>query len=202
MKIRSFLAFDIPGGVRNHLAALIEDLRQYGADVQWMDPATLHVTIRFFGDVEESRLLGPIREQVAALLVASPVVQLECAGVGVFPNWKYPRVIWTGFSGDVEPVIALHDRMNHALQDFSLKPDARTFRLHLTIGRVRSGKKKEALVKRVESLGPVSFGEVAVTQLVLYKSQLTKQGAVYTPLETFALSASASSHDSQPKELP
>ncbi|MBI2346334.1 MAG: RNA 2',3'-cyclic phosphodiesterase [Deltaproteobacteria bacterium] len=185
MKIRSFLAFDMPPVVKQTLGALIADLRRMGPDLKWAVPEQLHVTLRFFGAVEESLLSGAIATAIRGVTATERPHAVHCAGLGVFPNWKYPRVIWAGFAGDTEPVIALHDRLAKALENFPLKPDERVFRLHLTIARAK-GHPPPALVKTVESLGPIEFGKVPIDQLTLYKSQLTRSGSIYTPLVELA----------------
>ncbi len=187
MKHRAFLAFDIPDHVQQRLDALIADLRQHDEHVRWSEMGRFHVTVAFFGDVEEDVLLGPLSQRIASIAAASKPVAIECQGIGVFPNWKYPRVIWAGFAGETEPLMQLHDDVAKVLPEFGIAPDERAFRLHLTLGRAKSLKGSSPLVKRVESLGPVSFGELAVDQLILYKSQLTKAGSIYTALQEFPL---------------
>ncbi|MBI4238138.1 MAG: RNA 2',3'-cyclic phosphodiesterase [Deltaproteobacteria bacterium] len=186
MKLRAFLAFEIPDVVRRAVATLMHDLRQYsGEDVKWTAPEHMHVTMRFFGSVEASLLNGEIATRVARLAARYGPLTLDCSGVGVFPNWKYPRVIWVGFAGPTESLLHLHDELNHACAGLPIAADERQFRLHLTVARAGRSALRAALVKRVESLGPVQFGAVPVAQLTLYKSQLTKSGSVYTPLQTF-----------------
>ncbi|MBI2344380.1 MAG: RNA 2',3'-cyclic phosphodiesterase [Deltaproteobacteria bacterium] len=188
MTVRAFLAFEIPDSIVRSLRALIHDLQGYGGTaVRWTDTGAFHVTMRFFGEIREDLLLGPIADAIASVTAGAKPVALTCEGVGVFPNWKYPHIIWAGFSGETTPLLDLHEGLNHALADFPLPQDDRAFRLHLTLGRAKGLKGKSPLVKRVESLGPVTFGEVTVDTLVLLRSELTKGGAVYTPLKTFHL---------------
>lgn len=187
MKLRAFLAFDIPAWVHERLAALIADLRQYDDSVHWTADGQFHVTIAFFGSVDAELLQGPMSDRVATVAAHAKPVALECQGIGVFPNWKYPRVIWAGFAGEAEPLVQLHHTLATSLTEFGLSTDERAFRLHLTLGRAKSLKGSSPLVKRVESLGPVSFGELTVDRFVLYKSQLTKLGPIYTALKEFPL---------------
>lgn len=185
MKLRAFLAFDIPPKVQQTLGALIADLRAKAPDIKWAVPDQLHVTIRFFGAVEEALLTGEIAAAIRGVVGHERPHTIHCAGVGVFPHWKYPRVIWAGFAGDTEPVITLHERLQTALAPFPLPKNDRAFRLHLTIGRARSPLKKGVLMHTVESLGPIDFGDVPIDHLTLYKSQLTRHGSIYTPVEIF-----------------
>lgn len=187
MKVRSFLAFDIPPNVQGVLGNLINDLRTKSSGVKWAEHANLHVTLKFFGDVEEDLLLGDMSRAISEAIKGIQPVIIECSGVGVFPDWRYPRIIWAGFMGDTEPVIDLQKRLEKALEVFPLPKDKRAFRLHLTIGRVKEPKGVGPLVHLVEALGPIKFGEVKIDHLTLYKSQLTKMGSVYTCLKRFEL---------------
>jgi len=185
MKIRSFLAFDIPKDVRQKLAKLINDFAAKETGVRWLDPETLHVTMKFFGDVDEELLLGDISRDIEEVTSKTIPFSLDCTGLGVFPNWKYPQIIWAGFLGDSEPVLNLKDALDSSLAKYALKKDARAFRLHLTIGRAKEIKGSGKLATLISGLGPISFGRVSVKGLTLYKSVLTKTGSIYTPLKEF-----------------
>lgn len=187
MKIRSFLAFDIPVDVRAKLEKVIKGLAEKESRVRWTRPENMHVTIKFFGSVEEELLLGPVSEVIQAAVRTNPTALLECRGIGVFPNWKYPRVIWAGFAGETKKVIDIQKGVEAALNGFDLHHDNREFKLHLTLGRVKGILKNSPIVGLLGKLGTIPFGEVAVKKLVLYKSVLTKEEAVYTPLRIFNL---------------
>lgn len=187
MKIRSFLAFDIPDEVRKNLAKVIADFREKERAVKWANPENMHVTLKFFGSVEEDLLLGEISNRIESVVRGHGPPVLRCEGIGVFPNWKYPRVFWAGFSGETEKTVNLQKAIESTLSPLKLREDRREFRLHLTIGRAKGALKKSPLIDLVEKLGPVGFGEVRVDKLVLYKSVLTKAGPVYTPLKEFSL---------------
>lgn len=187
MKIRSFLAFDIPDEVRGKLSNLVADFREKEKRIKWVDVENLHVTMKFFGDIEEEFLFGEISSQIEAVTAKNKAINLYCQGIGVFPNWKYPSVVWAGFSGDSESIIKLQSGIENALLDSDVHKDERMFRLHLTLGRVKGRIKNSPIVDLVEKLGPVKFGEVPVKRLLLYKSVLTKAGPVYTQIGEFRL---------------
>ncbi len=187
MKIRSFLAFDVPKDVRQKLARLIVDFSKRETDVRWLSAENMHVTMKFFGDVEEALLMGDISKAIETVTSQTQAIPLECSGVGVFPNWKYPRVIWAGFLGDADPVLNLKSHLDEALAPFPLKQDARAFRLHLTIGRAKEIKGTGLLMTLINELGPINFGRVRIDKLTLYKSVLTKEGSVYTAIREFKL---------------
>ncbi len=188
MKIRSFLAFDIPPKMKAELGSVIGLLSQKARDVKWVKPERMHCTIRFFGDVEEDLLTGKLSQVIEREVLHQAPVHLVGHGVGVFPNWRYPRVLWAGLAGETESVISLHAKLEHAFEELGLPHDPRRLRLHLTLGRARSPLRNcDALVHMVEKMAEYEFGEVDVNALTLYKSELTKDGPIYTALRTFPL---------------
>jgi len=190
MKIRSFLAFDIPEEMKEELGSVIELLSPKVKGVKWVKPRKMHCTIRFFGNVEEDLLMGRLSDVIAREVRHQSPIHLSDHGIGVFPNWRYPRVLWAGLTGETDAMISLHAKLEEAFDEFGIKKDPRELRLHLTLGRARSAfKNKEALVGLVEKMAEKEFGEFDVKELVLYKSELTKDGPIYTSLKRFSLGA-------------
>lgn len=179
------MAFDITPKVKQTLGKLIGDFSRKETGVKWTNPENMHVTMKFFGDIEESLLLGKISESIKSVTDKTKTANLNCSGVGVFPNWKYPKIIWAGFLGDVEPVLQLQSNLETALKDYDIKKDERAFRLHLTIGRAKDIKSSGTLMTLINELGPIDFGKVIIDHLTLYKSLLTKDGPIYTSLRRF-----------------
>lgn len=192
MKIRSFLAFDIPEEVKAEMASVISVLASKERDVRWVAPELMHCTIRFFGEVEEKLLFQKLSPMIEQEVLHQAPVRLEARGIGVFPNWRYPRVIWAGIGGETETVVALHSKLEEAFQDFPLPKDQRMLRLHLTMGRAKSPiRANSPLLHLVEKMVEHAFGEFTVDALTLYESRLTKDGPIYTALRRFPLGANA-----------
>ena len=188
MSIRSFLAFDITDEVKNEMASIIKLLEPKAKGVKWINPELMHCTMKFFGYVEEKLLSGNISAVIEEAVKNQAPFNLKGIGVGVFPNWRYPRVIWAGLVGDVEAAISLHEKLEAVLRPFDFKKDERQFRMHLTLGRAKSPLKNcGALVALVEKLADKEFGEFTVDHLTLYKSVLTREGPIYTALREFKL---------------
>lgn len=177
----------IPEKVRQRLGALIREFQQKTPEVDWIPPDKLHVTLFFFGSVEEKKLLDDMIPVVKRVLSSEPPLDLDCGGVGVFPNWKYPKVIWAGITGNTDRLLLLHDQIREILAPFGVKKDRRLFRPHLTIGRADKIRKDAQIVRLVEQLGPIQFGHIPVRELILFKSELTKEGPLYTPLRVLSL---------------
>jgi len=188
MKIRSFLAFDIPDDVKTELAGVIEMLSPKVGGVKWVSPDRMHCTIRFFGSIEEDMLSGKLPRLIESEVRHQAPFTLAGHGLGVFPNWRYPRVLWAGLQGDTEAVISLHSKLERAFEEMGLRKDPRVLRLHLTLGRAKSPfKNSQELVKIVEKMADADFGEFTVDSLALYRSDLTKEGPIYTELKRFPL---------------
>ncbi|HPQ81748.1 MAG TPA: RNA 2',3'-cyclic phosphodiesterase [bacterium] len=186
MKHRAFLAFDITDHMRSELAQLIGILSSKAKGIRWVKPELMHCTLRFFGDVDEELLLGKLSDVVAESVLHQAPIHLLGEGVGCFPNWRYPKILWAGLGGDTEAVISLHSRLEEAFGEFGLQRDPRSLRLHLTLGRAKSALRGcEPLIQVVEKLTDRKFGELNVSALTLYKSVLTKDGPVYTALRKF-----------------
>jgi 2'-5' RNA ligase len=187
MKVRSFLAFDIPDSMKEELGKIIDVMSTKVQGIKWVRSEIVHCTVKFFGDVEEDFLLGKISKTIEEELKHQAPFKLKGVGIGVFPNWRYPRVIWAGLVGDADTASSLYQRLETTLEKFDLKKDHRkAFRLHLTLGRAKSKLKDvSSLVTFVEKQVDRAFGEFTVDRLTLYKSVLTKEGPIYTPLKEF-----------------
>src|SRR5712671_573369 len=92
--MRLFIALEIPSAVRENLAELLKSLRSMSPQTRWVRPENLHVTLKFIGEVPETRLVG-IREALAGVR-SNQSVALDFRGLGFFPNEKHPRVFWAG----------------------------------------------------------------------------------------------------------
>ncbi|MFH0798605.1 MAG: RNA 2',3'-cyclic phosphodiesterase [Pseudomonadota bacterium] len=188
MKLRSFLAFDINDEMRAELASIIALLSPKAKGVRWVKPELMHCTLRFFGDVEEDMLVGNLSEVIEREIRHQTPIHLTGRGVGAFPNWRYPRVLWAGLAGETEAMMSLHAKLAAAFEEFDLPKDRREFRLHLTLGRMKSAPRDSGpLMQLVEKLADREFGELDIRTLTLYKSVLTKEGPIYTGLKTFNL---------------
>jgi RNA 2',3'-cyclic 3'-phosphodiesterase len=183
--VRAFLACDPPEEVRRGIATIQNRLKkQFGSAVRWVRPEGIHLTLKFFGDIPMSALEtigGVVHEQVRGLNPLS----LQVQKIGIFPNANRPRVVWLGITGDVGRLIALQKKIDMGLQAYGFEREERAFSPHLTLGRVKSPQGMAGLGKLIEE-GDAAAGEFQATELILFKSDLKPDGAVYTKLETFA----------------
>jgi len=182
---RLFFAIALPDAVRRELDGSLESIRgRIGNEIRWTPTHQLHVTLRFLGDVDAHRIPG-LREAARAAVGARDPFRLSFAGLGAFPNLRRPKVIWLG----VKPVPALVEvraAVEEAVVSAGLERDARPFRPHVTLGRVR---------RTASAPAPFSgrgfdlvFGQtVRVDRVALVESVLGRGGATHAPVAEFPL---------------
>ena len=192
---RLFVALDLPAGAKAALAAAERQLQGLlPAGVRWVNPAGIHLTLKFLGATEAGRvdaLLAALHDAAAG---DQPPFPLHLDGLGVFPNYREPRVIWAGVGGDLDSLAKAQRRVEQAMARLGFPEESRAFRPHLTLGRVRDGVAPaarrqigEIMTTQAAALSPEYAWQTGEIHLI--RSNLTPQGAVYTPLGMAALGA-------------
>jgi len=188
-RVRTFIAVDIDAATRKAAQGLIDQLRQAGADVKWVEPENLHLTVKFLGDVDADKLAqvcGAVEKAVAEL---APFA-LELRGAGAFPNVRRPQTIWLGAEEGDDRMAELAERIETVLEPFRFRRETRRYRTHLTLGRLRregAGVGVGDLGRLVEQLAGYEAGRMPVEELVVYSSELTRAGPVYEAMGRAAL---------------
>jgi len=185
--IRSFVAFDIGNAqVLKRLGEAQDILAKTGADLSFVKPQNIHITLRFLGDITLS-MMEKIDKEMQSIVFRP--FDVEIKGMGAFPNVKYARVVWAGIQQGADELMAVFNQLELRLRQLGLAPDSKGFSPHLTIARVRSGRNKQALVSCVNELTAYEFGKVHADCLRLKKSVLTPQGPIYSILKEAHASA-------------
>lgn len=168
---RTFVALPIPADRRAALAALQREIAGEWPGIRWADPAGLHLTLAFLGDLADDRQAEVGRAVAMAAAGASPF-GLEIARVGAFPAPRRPRVVWAGVEGpDLPRLDALQRAVVAELRAIGLAPADPRFHPHITLGRPRPGRARG--VDPASILGARaswSGGPLAVTEVVTYAS--------------------------------
>jgi 2'-5' RNA ligase len=188
--VRAFVALALDREVQAAVEAATDELRRdLAGAVRWVPTATLHVTVRFLGDVLPDTL-ERLRRELAERTAPSGPFDLLVAGAGAFPPRGRPRVLWVG----IEPTPALadlHARVEDACEAAGLAREARAFRPHVTVGRPRPGAAfSESGVRG--GLGRVGFvAAQRVASLHLMRSDLSPAGARHSTLAHAPFGAAA-----------
>jgi 2'-5' RNA ligase len=184
--LRSFLAIELPGTILKKIGGVQEDLKSSNADVRWVSSERIHLTLKFFGNINESRI-EPIVKSIEGLIQTTSPFPLRVTGIGAFPHLKNPRVIWIGLLDEKEVLISFQKRMEAELEKIEFEPEDRPFQAHLTLGRVKSSRGKDELVARIERYREEEFGDFRVEKVTLFRSDLRPTGPIYTPLREIRL---------------
>ena len=184
--IRSFLAIELPKPILTKIGEVQGDLRSTHAEVTWVNAEKIHLTLKFFGNIEESRI-DPIFRSIEEPVRKTLPFSLKVRGVGAFPHLKNPRVIWIGLVDEKEVLTSFQKQIETQLEKIGFQPENRPFHPHLTLGRMKSSRGKEELVGRMEKHREEEFGDFQVERVVLFKSDLKPSGPIYTLLRELRL---------------
>jgi len=187
--IRSFIAAKLPVAVQLAISGLQKQLADRDLDVRWTAAGNIHLTLKFLGLIDESRIADIAAVLAEAAGGFSPL-QLAAKGVGVFPSPERARVIWVGLAGHLAELAALQGFLAKRLAAIGFPQENRPFTGHLTLGRVKK-RMPPSRVRAALDAGPEFSSEAfVVDRMVLFKSDLRPTGAVYTELHQAPLSPS------------
>lgn len=194
--IRAFLAVELSQELRSAIASFQDEVKRRlqkegsrEARISWVQPASMHVTIKFLGDMDE-QLVAPLRDAVAQAIGSRQTSIVPIERLGAFPRPQGPRVLWVGPSQDWERgeealrLAAVHRSIEEACEGFGFTREAKPFNPHLTLARIKEGERQvgNALARSGMMDGPAALGSLAVQAVVLMKSDLRTTGSVYTKM--------------------
>ena len=189
-QVRSFIAIELPNELKvglNQLEAQLKSGKQPG--VKWVNPYSIHLTLKFLGSIAVDKISQITRSMSEAVQGISPF-HLEVKELGAFPNLRRVQVVWVGISGEVDRLGQLQQRIESNLACLGFAPESRPFTPHLTLARLRN----QASLDERQRLGELIAGtrfEVAYTIKVdtisLIRSQLTREGAIYSRISAVGL---------------
>jgi len=184
--MRAFIAVNLDENLRRCVAETQEKLRATGADVKWVKPESIHLTLKFLGWVDDARLPA-VGEAVSAALKGVAPFRLRLEQVGGFPTATAPRVIWVGVKEGAQELSGLAERVEAALEPLGFQREERAFSPHVTVGRHRTPSGRQALAAMMQQERERSFGEMEVRRVELMRSDLRPTGAIYTSQRAFEL---------------
>ena len=180
-RVRAFLAVDLAVATVRRIGEAQAGVRRVaeskGFRVSWVDPARMHVTLKFLGDVH-AELIPAIGDRVARALGGRRPFEVEAAGLGAFPSLERPRVLWAGMR-DAGPMTDLARALEGAMVELGLPAADRAFHAHVTLGRVKEG---AGPAEFLSDLRETSFGNSRIDDVVLYRSTLNPKGPEYRAL--------------------
>ena len=177
---RIFAAFDISSQAQTQLLDHIETLRSEFSDlrVSWEKAGKLHITMKFFGDLEERKvsLLSNVFEEISRRI--SPF-NLQITKTGVFPSPHNARILWLGLQDKKGSLSEINNILESECEKVGFKKEKRSFKPHLTIARLRQpDKSKDLIEKHLQKNFEIASFEVG--EIIIYESKIYSTGSVYS----------------------
>ncbi|MEK6742519.1 MAG: RNA 2',3'-cyclic phosphodiesterase [Nitrospirota bacterium] len=194
--MRTFISIELPPEIKQGIARVQEQLRSAGANAGWTRSEGIHLTLKFLGEVEESKT-REIMQTLAGATQGIGKLNLEVAGAGAFPTGKNPRVLWLGVTGDVEKLGLLQGAVEDAMVTLGFEREERKFSPHLTLARIKFPKPRDNWQQMIENIRDVKLGGFEANRVSLMKSELKREGAVYTEVGRVELKKQESGDRSQ-----
>jgi 2'-5' RNA ligase len=189
-QVRCFIAIGLPDQIKAGLRELQAQLKSGGqTSIKWVDPYSIHLTLRFLGGVDAAQIT-PITAATEEAVRGVAPFSLKVEGLGAFPNLRRVQVVWVGVSGEVDRLVHLHQRIENNLAQLGFAPENRRFTPHLTLARVRdraSSGEREGLGELIAATKFEAAPSFPVAAVSLMKSQLTREGAIYSRISTAEL---------------
>lgn len=189
-QIRSFIAVELPDELKLALIRLQDQLKSGGqAPVKWVDPYNIHLTLKFLGDISTD-MVGKITVALEGAVRGITPFHLEAKDLGAFPNLKRVQVVWVGIGGEVDRLSQLQQSIESSLAPLGFVSESRPFTPHLTLARLRdraTPDDRQSLGQLIASAGFEAVYSIDVNSIHLMRSQLTREGAVYSRISSIRL---------------
>ena len=196
--MRLFVALDIEEEIRRRIADFISQMRVLAPAARWVNPESLHITLKFIGEKPDA-MVKDIERTLEG--ISAEELQISFLGRGFFPTAKSARVFWVGIEAD-RGLADLAARVEDALLGLEIPKEERAFSPHLTLARAGGGsgapgRRKgdrpnqvfAGVQKKLAEVQAPEFGTMLAREFFLYRSQLSSQGSRYTKIARFPLGA-------------
>jgi 2'-5' RNA ligase len=179
-QVRSFISIDLEDPqILSRVASILSSLQSVGGDLKPVERENIHLTLKFLGNVSTPRL-GEVKVSLQQL--DFPAFTAEIKGAGAFPNLNHMNVIWVGVNEGWSQVERIYEQVEKLLSGLGFRRENRPFSPHITIARVRSGKKRDEIANFLQHLSDESFGTITVDKVRLKQSILSSSGPKYSTL--------------------
>jgi len=179
-QVRSFISIDLEDQqILSRITSILSSLQSLGGDLKPVERENIHLTLKFLGNVPTPRL-SEVKSSLQQLIF--PLFTAEIKGAGAFPNLNHMNVIWVGVEECWSQVEQIYEQVEKLLSVLGFRRENRPFSPHITIARVRSGRKRDEIANFLRHLGNESFGTITVDKVRLKQSILSSSGPKYSTL--------------------
>jgi 2'-5' RNA ligase len=190
--MRSFLAVALREPTLSEAGRLLDDLAAAipRRECRWVRGQGLHLTLHFFGDLDDARV-GEVLAAVGPAAAGAGPFELGLGGLGSFPPRREPRVLWLGVTEGAGPLAALARSCQARLRDSGFDVDDRPFSAHCTLGRPRPGWSAATRAAWAEAVArEPALTPFTATAVTLFHSRPQPRGAVYEVVAELPLGVS------------
>jgi RNA 2',3'-cyclic 3'-phosphodiesterase len=173
--VRAFVALELPEEIRERLKGAQEKIRSCSARLTFVEPALIHITLKFLGEVAEQDL-----PRVSDAIRSVPFRQFPVTvGAVTVNNPKRPHTVWCSVSDGGEGKRLFH-QVEEVLAPLGFERETRGFNPHATLARVKTP--DPSLLPVIRTMQGTTYGDCMIRGMKLKKSKLTPQGPVYEDL--------------------
>lgn len=180
-RTRTFLGVAVSADTRRRCTTLQTELAAV-AEVKWVDPPNLHVTLLFLGDLDDRDLVDVCKVASAAAR-REPPFSLRVYGLGAFPTPRRPKVLWGGITDGAESLLRLYAAIAAPLIESCVyRKEDRDYTPHLTLGRANADEDSNILAVELPKRMAWDGGQTEVEEVLVYSSELRRAGPEYAVL--------------------
>jgi RNA 2',3'-cyclic 3'-phosphodiesterase len=184
--VRLFVAVNLPPAEKDRLGAILDALMHSSLPFRWVEPESLHITLKFLGEVAEARYEAVVAGIERAAEGISPF-DVDVGGFGAFPSLARPRILWMAV-GASTVLGEAQRRVEHEMEILGFPPEARPFHAHVTLGRASAGAGRVDGGQLDRITAPLVYkGCVRVESIDLMRSHTASRGARYERVECITL---------------
>ncbi|MFQ5835573.1 MAG: RNA 2',3'-cyclic phosphodiesterase [bacterium] len=184
--MRVFIAVELAESIRTRIVQIQSKLRGTEDKIKWVDPSLIHLTLKFLGEIKKEKLGAVIKVTQKIAQKFSPF-SMGAKGVGAFPSFSSPRVIWLGVGSGSTTLQKLAGELENHLAKNGFSEEKKKWTPHLTLGRVKSLIEQRKLSGLILREKEVVAGKMEVKEISVIESRLTPSGPIYTVLERITL---------------
>ena len=179
---RLFIACVIPEKIRKFLHDIQGELKKSGSDAKWVEKENIHLTLKFFGNVNLEKIKN-LTHALSEAFSRRPVFDVSLNKIGCFPSLSQPRVVWAGLKDNKSQLKEIAQLLEESFLKIGFEKESREFQAHITLGRLRSFLNKLSLIERIDSLNKNLIEQnFSLNNITLFESQLTPHGPLYSTL--------------------
>ena len=186
--IRTFVAIELSAELKSTVEQLLKQAYRTSDDYRWSDSEQLHLTLNFLGDVRD-REIPTICSRLKAEVEKHRSFEFSLRGLGAFPRFDRPRVVWAGVGEGETQLETLQAGLEQVLRELRFYPDKPRYKAHLTLGRLRRDRPADPKVREwIQENVDREIGQCWVNEVIVFSSFLDRMGATYTPMARLPLS--------------